>query len=360
MDNRGVIDEDSLSGFLWFISHERYFRYLFALILVLISLSLFLFFQVADEKEDFCEGFENECLDVKPYYCSNDGVVEKASVCGCPEGLERDDDQCRSQYHTDPKEINLRYTLNKEEGEIKFIVFGGLVDYLSELPRSIDSNVIENPSRADFKFKKIDEEIQRTFLMPLVLEIKSLTDEKEEQMKIAVSVVQNIEWGYSNRKVIFGGSSLAYSRYPYEILYDSQGICGEKSELLLFLLRELGYETVLFYNLKENHESVGVKCPLEYSWNNSGYCFIETSGPAVISDTSISYVNGLRLESQPQIFKISDGLSLGENLQEYKDAKTLIKIRGKVAEKGEINVFDKFRLDRLKDKYGLASSYNLE
>ena len=253
----------------------------------------------------------------------------------------------------------MKYLLNGKENKINFTVYEGITNYLSEISRSIDSFNGE-PIRADFKFKKINEEIQRLFLLPLVLEIQSLSEDKEEQIKIAVSIVQNIEWGYSNKTARFGGTSVAYSRYPYEILYDSQGICGEKSELLAFLLRELGYETVLFYNQEENHESVGIRCPLKYSWNNSGYCFIETSGPSVISDTSIGYVGGVRINSEPQIINISEGFSLGNDLEEYKDAKTLIKIKDRIDKTGKINFFDGFRLNKLIKKYGLVSEYNLE
>ena len=40
---------------------------------------------------------------------------------------------------------------------------------------------------------------------------------------------------------------------------------------------------------QENHESVGIRCPLEESYKESGYCFIETTAPAIISDDSIEY-----------------------------------------------------------------------
>lgn len=349
--------------FLWFISHERYFYSLLFLIVVLLFASLFLLFQTEEQEKFICaDGTPyNACSTIKPYYCLENGIlVEKASVCGCPEGLTKDDNQCLSVYHTNPKNINLRYILNGNENEINFTVYEGITEYLSEIPRSIEYTPGKEPSRADFKYKKINEEVQRLFLLPLVLEIQNLSENKEEQMRIAVSIVQNIEWGWSNKTVRFGGTTLNYSRYPYEILYESQGICGEKSELLLFLLRELGYETVLFYNQKENHESVGIKCPLKYSWGNSGYCFIETSGPSVITDTSISYIGGVKINSEPQIINISEGFSLGDNLKEYKDAKTLMKIKARVNSKGRINFFDKWRLSSLNEEYGLVSEYNLE
>ena len=334
----------------------------FILVVILVMAILFLFPKKINESEviDSCtDGTrDNSCSSIKPYYCLNTTLIERASICECPEGLTKDDDKCFSEFHTNPKNITLNYIIDGEENKIDFIVYEGLTDYLSKIPRSISYDSDKQPSRADFKFKKINEENQRNFLLPLVVEIENLAVQKEDQMKIAVSIVQNIEWGYSNKTVRFADTRLSYSRYPYEILYDSQGLCGEKSELLAFLLRELGYDVVIFYNKKENHESVGIKCPLKYSWSGSGYCFIETSGPSIISDTSISYVGGIKITSNPQIINISNGFALGGKFEEYEDAETLSKIRGKVSDNGRINFFDKWRLDKLNEKYGLVDEYN--
>ena len=362
MVKKEVFEVEQNRDFLWFISHKIYFYFLFFLIVLLLSTFLFLFFQTTEEDEFICDdGTDyNFCSITKPYYCVNGALVEKASLCGCPEGSNENNDICVSKYHTSPKNISLKYVVNKKENEINFTVYEGLVDYLSTVPRTIDSDVGEEPSRADFKFRKLDEVNQKPFLLPLALKIKSLSEEKEEQLKIAVSLVQNIEWGHSNKTVKFAGTEIGYSRFPYEILSDSQGLCGEKSELLAFLLREIGYDVVLFYNQKENHESVGVKCPLKYSWNNSGYCFIETSGPSIITDTAISYVGGVSLEAEPQIINISEGVSLGEHLGEYGDAKTLMRIKSKIDSERIINFLDKWKLSRLNEKYGLVDEYNLE
>jgi len=37
------------------------------------------------------------------------------------------------------------------------------------------------------------------------------------------------------------------------VLYEDKGVCGEKSLLLAYLLRELGYGVVLFEFKPENH-----------------------------------------------------------------------------------------------------------
>lgn len=294
------------------------------------------------------------CSSTKPYFCL-EGVLElRTSSCGCPDVLIQQGENCVSKYQTDPKVVELNYILDGEQGVIDFLVYEGMANYLSGLSRSIFHDTGEIPSRADFKLKKIDEEEQRGLLLPLVKKIQDLTSDEEDQARIAISLVQNIPFGFSEKEVkLGGGKTLNYSRYPYEVLYDMKGICGEKSELLAFLLRDLGYGIAFFYHADENHESLGIKCPVEQSLGGTGYCFVETTGPAIITDDSIEYVGGIELNSEPEVIPISTGTSLGKNLYEYGDAKTMKKLR-----KGGFLLFKKLRLNRLKEKYGLVEEYH--
>jgi hypothetical protein len=304
--------------------------------------------------------FYDTCSLNDPYFCEEGLLVERASVCGCPEGFRKKEDSCTSNYHIDPKDISLDYTLNGKREKLDLVVYGGVADYLHELPKTIYYRGEEKPLRVDFKLKHIDEEVQREFLLPLLVEIQNIANSKEDQMRIAVSLVQNIPFGASNETVSINKEySVNYSRYPYEVLYDGEGICGEKSELLAFLLREMGYGVVLFYNNLENHESVGIKCPVKYSWDKSGYCFVETSGPAIISDDEIEYVNGIRLKSEPEIMLIADGASLPDDLEEYVYAEVFKGIRKILKEGGNLNDEQSDEYERLKKKYGLLDVYEV-
>ena len=130
--------------------------------------------------------------------------------------------------------------------------------------------------------------------------------------------------------------------------------------MLAFLLRELGYGAVLFHYPKENHEALGIKCPIEKSFFNSGYCFIETSGPSIITDDKMIYQGGITLSSTPEIFLISDGLTFGEeNFYEYEDAKEMEKIYRDIEKDGKINFFKSLKLTKLKEKYGLGGTYEI-
>ena len=328
--------------------------FVFLLIFIIVGVTN-IFLQKYFKKVPTCgDGtFYNNCSLRKPYFCLDGVLVKKASICGCPEILTKIGDSCISKYQDNPKNITLKYVLRGKENKINFVVYRGMVDYIQNLSESIYYNKDEKPSRRDFKLRNINEKEQRELLLPLVVKIQNLAETKEDQVRIAISIVQNIAYGESGEIITFRHNQINYSRYPYEVLYDMEGICGEKSELLAFLLKELGYSTALFYYPLENHEAVGVKCPLEYSLNNTGYCFIETTGPSIITDNQNEYIGIWSLSSEPELILISDGDSLGYGLYEYKDAKTLRKINELIREKGKISWINNFRFEKIKEKYGL-------
>jgi hypothetical protein len=299
----------------------------------------------------------NNCSLIKPYFCLNGKLIDVSSVCDCPEGFAKKNNACFSSYQTNPKTVNLKYTLNEQSYSTDFVVYEGFVDYISKIPRSIRYSPGDNSSRLDFKLKAINEEEQRKFLIPLVVKIQNITDNEEDQVRIAISIVQNIPFGASNKTVTFGSSKVNYSRYPYEVLYDNEGVCGEKTDLLIFLLRELGYGVSFFYYPDENHEALGISCPVKESLIESGYCFVETTAPSIITDNKISYVGIGKLSFIPEMYLISNGKSLGKNLEEYKDAAKLIKIRSSVEKSGLLGPIDRRIMAKIYAKYGLAEKY---
>ncbi len=280
-----------------------------------------------------------------------------ASVCECSDNFVKINNSCVSIYQTKPKEIFLEYVLLGENYSVSFVVYDGFINYISEVPRSIYYSYEDNFSRADFKIKAINEEEQRKLLMPLVIKIQNMTLNKEDQVRIAISIVQNIPFGVSNKTLSFGKYEVNYSRYPYEVLYDMQGICGEKTDLLAFLLKEMGYGTAFFYYPLHNHEVLGVKCPIKESLAKSGYCFVETTGPSIITDDKIYYTNMGKLHSEPEIYLISEGESIGDKFYEYSDADKLIKIRDFIEENGWLGPVQKRTFEEIKEKYGLAEKY---
>ncbi len=358
-------EEDSPLKILeWIKSNLKYIFIFGGLIIALIIFVIVLsYFNNPDDSVEITicgDGTAfNKCSLKKPYFCAEGKLVESASLCGCSEGLSQEENLCISRYQTNPKNITLKYILRGEQKEINFTVYGGMTEYISELPKSIFYLEGANRSRADFKLRNINEKEQRELFLPLLTKIQNIEKNKEEQARIAISIVQNIPYGNSEKIVNVKSTKLNYSRYPYEVLYDLQGVCGEKTELLAFLLNEIGYGVVLFYNPLENHESLGIKCHLEHSFFESGYCFVETTGPSIITDSQITYSGGLKLSSMPEIIPLFEGDSLGDDLYEYKDAGDWMNIRNKLEQDGKLKIFDNIKKNKLIEKYGLIEVYNV-
>jgi hypothetical protein len=117
------------------------------------------------------------------------------------------------------------------------------------------------------------------------------------------------------------------------------------------LLREIGYGTSSFYYQLENHEAVGIRCPDEESYIRSGYCFVETTGPSILNNYNGNYYFGKL--SEPETSIISNGISLGEKLYEYKDSQKIMELINAIDKKGKLNYFQNRALEKLKEKYGI-------
>jgi len=130
-------------------------------------------------------------------------------------------------------------------------------------------------------------------------------------------MVQNIPYDFSASSST-GGSM----KYPYQVLYENTGVCGEKSVLLAYLLRGLGYDVVLFDFKPEKHMAVGIKSPAEYSFLGSGYAFVESTKPSIITDSEGTYGGGEQLVSVPGILHVSNGRAMTTLSEEYADVTT--------------------------------------
>ncbi|OPY17700.1 MAG: hypothetical protein A4E23_01450 [Methanomethylovorans sp. PtaU1.Bin073] len=229
-----------------------------------------------------------------------------------------------SSFKTNPKTEDYRYVLRGVHGNLTYTVYGGLNDYLKGLPRSI-SYYTTPPTEIDFINRDLNEEYQKQLLDPLVEEIKNITPNKDDQARIAISLVQNIN--YDTDAFMFSNIE---GKYPYEVLYTGSGVCSEKSELLAYLLRGLGYEVVIFRFDVENHDAIGIKCPEQYSYRDTGYCFVESTSPSIITDASGDYVGVGKLTTMPKILKICDGSSLDSVYEEYNDNITFYELYNKM------------------------------
>lgn len=124
---------------------------------------------------------------------------------------------------------------------------------------------------------------------------------------------------------------------------------------LALLLKELGYGVVLFHYPEESHMAVGVKCPLRYSYRQSGYCFIETTQVSIITDSSGTYGPDQRiLTSDPLIINVTDGRSFESVSEEYSDREELRNLLERARRNNNrLDSRDYARYTLLKGKYGL-------
>ncbi|MBU4308802.1 MAG: hypothetical protein KJ566_03330 [Nanoarchaeota archaeon] len=209
------------------------------------------------------------------------------------------------KYKIEPKTINL-------VGVGDYVVYKGVNDYLSSLDRSI-SYYYDTPTTKDFILKDLNNNVQKIYLDTLVNKIKDKSDNSNEQARIAIRIVQKIPYDYEG---LYG---VPEGRLPYEVIYDMKGVCGEKSELLAFLLRELGFGVAIFEFNVESHRAVGIKCP-NCDYKSSGYCFIESTVPTIPTDSEGEYLGAGKLGSPSEIIYVADGKSLDLS-KECSDAK---------------------------------------
>jgi len=291
------------------------------------------------------------CAPNQPLYCDNGNLTDRADLCGCPPTEFIVNTTSCEKLTSNPKIINLSYWRYGEVNLINFTVFGGLAKYQSQLSPYYECPQNRCPSDDEIEgvieYRNINEPKQQEHISDLVKQIESITSDKMSQARIAISLVQRIPYdeNFSLHKVCRRVSNTQFrcaeeTKYPYRVLYDNLGVCSEKSRLLVAILKEIGFETVMFIFEDENHQAVGVKCPVQYSFRETGYCFVETTVPSIITDSMSAYsdtnkyrpspANKYGLYSNPKILKTSSGIGFdGTISDDYMDAKKYDELKQK-------------------------------
>jgi len=128
---------------------------------------------------------------------------------------------------------------------------------------------------------------------------------EDETLEFIISFVQYIPYDQAKAD---SGNVVAY--YPYETLYLDKGVCSDKTFLAMVILRKLGYGAAVLDFPDINHTALGISCPLEYSINNSGYCYVETTNyfPFGVIPQNIK---GQALAGSEKIDNLFDSANLG-------------------------------------------------
>lgn len=259
----------------------------------------------------FC--VEGDCVECKKNsHCSGEEICFDDRMCvECYLDIHCEDNEVCSRYKCQeiPKTIELRYCRHGVKGTREYIsldVYKNLNDRLIEIDRSISYYVGEEaPNEKDYLLKFIDNEEQLQEIKKLALLIEDSSNLIQERARIAITLVQMLPYDNKAKDNIYSH----ISRYPYEVLFDKTGICGEKSRLILMLLREIGFGSAYIIFPDENHAVAGIKCPKNYSFKNTGYCFVESTDVIEIGLSDLSYVDVGHLDTVPQIIEVSEGYS---------------------------------------------------
>ncbi len=99
----------------------------------------------------------------------------------------------------------------------------------------------------------------------------------DQIVELTLAFVQAIAYDDAKASNILTGIGSETMLYPYETLFEQQGVCSDKSLLAVSILRKLGYGVAIFTYEQDNHMAIGVQCPKSYSTYGSGYCYGETT-----------------------------------------------------------------------------------
>ncbi|HEX3002006.1 MAG TPA: transglutaminase-like domain-containing protein, partial [Methanoregula sp.] len=188
-----------------------------------------------------------------------------------------------------------------------------------------------------------DHHVQKVYLQPLVEAIRAKTPVRDDQARIAISLVQNIpyDWG-RNKSVLCQGCFM-----PYATLHTQRGICMDKSILMAYLLRELGYDVALLSFPQENHMAVGIRTAPPYDYRNSGYAFIESTQPALPT-----YSGWIVLRSTPIVEKVQGrDYQFDSIIEEYNDVRQIELLRNK-SNQNPVDLGSILERYRIMSKYG--------
>jgi hypothetical protein len=125
---------------------------------------------------------------------------------------------------------------------------------------------------------------------------------------------------------------------------------------MAYVLSRMGYRTALFLYYPEHHMALGIRCPVQYSYNMSGYCFVETTEPSIMTCSNGTYVDVGKLTSTPGIIGISGGASFDQIGGEYTDARSYNTVINNAVWNGTTVTMDQIDYSRsgyLRQKYGL-------
>jgi len=189
---------------------------------------------------------------------------------------------------------------------------------------------------------------QKEAMKPLVNWINKKVKKSGDRVRAAASLAQYIPYDYNkstgDEEVSTGRGH--GTRYPYETIFENSGICGEKSFLIVYLLKELGYGTATMVFFSPLHRVAAVKCAPEYDFRDTGYCIIQPNFRKMIT------FEGSQKDDDPdQITIMSNGKTFNAK-GDYKDSRKYWEIMNSI-DAGTYTKKQAKAYKKLIKKYGL-------
>jgi hypothetical protein len=244
-----------------------------------------------------------------------------------------------TEYLQSPKTTSFSYVIHGDRRSLSFTTFGGFSDFLSSNTHSYHYDpetgvIVDLLENAD----------QNEFMRPFLETIRKRSINPDDQARIAISLVQRIPYNGN----LFS-RTLTDWYYPYETLHNNGGSDADKSVLLAYILNELGFDTVLF--VFSDHMAVGVRSSPRYAFSGTGYAFIETTRPAIITYEPDAGWGGFTLSQNPRIIHLTGGKKVMDVSTEYGDAIRLKQLEGMG---GNLTQRNRSELSGILDTYDLS------
>lgn len=204
------------------------------------------------------------------------------------------------------------YIIRSMSQFLYFDTYDGVNTYLQERYPDRPSDFYNVSTLETYYREYVSDPVQKKYLDDFIDNIHDRSYLPQERARLAISLIQHIPYKVTSR-----------TYYPYEVLYYDQGKCEEKSILAAYVLTQMGYGTALLLYYPEHHMALGLKCPKQYSVDQSGYCFVETTTPSIMTFNNGSYTGVGKLTSHPEIIRISEGDTFEQIDEEYTDARLL-------------------------------------
>lgn len=230
-----------------------------------------------------------------------------------------------------------KYVLDGTEGEVSATMYPGLTQCLNKLKMKTAAPNASHAVKEDTDDALTVNNIPQTnYLAELAKNIENITSDKNDQARIVASIVQGFKFEDNDPNTY---------NYPYEVAFNQAGICNETAKLMLNLFKQLGFGTAMLTFEKDNHQVAGIKCDPQYSYQNTGYCYVEpTTRAAITDDTGI--------KSEARVSVISDGLVFDAQ-KDYEDAQKYISLLDK-KHGGKLDPQDSTDISDLIKKYGIG------